>query len=176
MIYFEIFCSFFRVIFLKIKNGKKLVISPVQVISRSLVIKTGKSASIVIRPGMKCRRNCTIRCDEGKIEIDKGVFLNENVSVTALESIQIGKNVTIANNVVIVDHDHDYMMQSGNSFVTEPVYIGDECWIGANSTILKGVTLGARCVVAAGTVVRAGNYPSDSLIYNSRTIEMKKHN
>lgn len=35
----------------------------------------------------------------------------------------------------------------------EPIKIGDGCWIGANSTILGGVTIGAGSVVAAGAVV-----------------------
>jgi len=34
-----------------------------------------------------------------------------------------------------------------------PVVIEDECWIGANVTILKGVTIGRGSVVAAGAVV-----------------------
>ena len=174
MIYFEVFWSLLKIAFLKIENGKKLRISLVQLLNRSLHVKTGSMASITIHKGMKCRRNCTIRCESGKIEIGEGVFLNENVSITALESIEIGKNVTIANNVVIVDHDHDYMKHGDSGFVTGSVVIGADCWIGANSTILKGVTLGERCVIAAGTVVRAGNYPDDSLIYNSRNIEVKR--
>ena len=173
MIYIKIMCSWFKILLLKLKYGKKLVISPIQEINSSLAIKIGKFAKVVIKSGMKCRRNCTIRCDEGELLIDSGLFLNDNVSITALDLIRIGKNVTIANNVVIVDHDHDYMNKSKKNFITKPVIIGDECWVGANATILKGVTLGNKCVVAAGTVVRAGNYPDNSLIFNSSNIEVK---
>lgn len=173
MIYFNVLWSLLKIAFLKIENGKKLRISPIQLLSSSLQVKAGTMAIITIHKGMKCRRNCTIRCDSGKIEIKEGVFLNENVSITALESIEIGKNVTIANNVVIVDHDHDYMKRGDSGFVTSGVFIGADSWIGANSTILKGVNLGERCVVAAGTVVRAGKYPDDSMIYNSKSLEIK---
>ena len=173
MIYIEVLCSFIKIIFLKIVNGKRLQISPIQILDKSLMIKSRNSSRIIIRKGMKCRRNCSIRCEHGKVEFNEGVFLNENVSITALESITIGKNVTIANNVVIVDHDHDYKKLSGEAFLTSPVCIGDECLIGANSIILKGAILGERCVVAAGTVVRAGKYPNGSLIFNPKSTEIK---
>ena len=35
----------------------------------------------------------------------------------------------------------------------KPVIIGDHCWLGMNSVILPGVTLGAHTIVAAGSVV-----------------------
>jgi acetyltransferase-like isoleucine patch superfamily enzyme len=44
------------------------------------------------------------------------------------------------------------------------ISIGDDVWIGANSTILKGVEIGAGCIVAAGSVVTAGVYPERSLL------------
>jgi acetyltransferase-like isoleucine patch superfamily enzyme len=36
-----------------------------------------------------------------------------------------------------------------------PVKIGDDVWIGARAVILPGVTIGSRCVVAAGAVVKS---------------------
>lgn len=44
-----------------------------------------------------------------------------------------------------------------------PISIGDGCWIGARSTILGGVTIGAGCVVAAGSVVTQ-DVPPNSLV------------
>ena len=34
-----------------------------------------------------------------------------------------------------------------------PIKIGDDCWIGANATILGGITIGAGSVIGAGVVV-----------------------
>lgn len=43
--------------------------------------------------------------------------MNRNVSVTSKQCVEIEDNVTIANNVVIVDHDHDYIDKA--KFVSE---------------------------------------------------------
>ena len=64
------------------------------------------------------------------------------------EKIQVGRNTVIGYNTTILAHEY---------LITEyrlgDVIIGDEVMIGANSTILPGVTIGNKAVVAAGTVV-----------------------
>ncbi len=49
-------------------------------------------------------------------------------------------------------------------FPGEAVSIGDDCWVGANATILKGARIGNGCIVGAGAVVLAGAYPDRSVI------------
>lgn len=49
-------------------------------------------------------------------------------------------------------------------FPTDPILIGNDVWIGANSTILKGARIGDGCVIAAGAVVPRGDYPARSII------------
>lgn len=73
------------------------------------------------------------------MKIEDHVFLNQNVSITCMDEISIGSGSIIANNVVMVDHDHD--MKNGG-FVKAPINIGEKVWIGANAVILKGVTIG----------------------------------
>jgi acetyltransferase-like isoleucine patch superfamily enzyme len=51
-----------------------------------------------------------------------------------------------------------------NEFPTNPVLIGDDVWVGANVTILKGVTLENGCIVGAGAVVKKGIYPAGSIL------------
>jgi acetyltransferase-like isoleucine patch superfamily enzyme len=46
----------------------------------------------------------------------------------------------------------------------EAIEIGDDVWIGANSTLLKGVKIGNGCIVATGSVVVGGTFPDGSLI------------
>lgn len=71
-----------------------------------------------------------------------------------MESVTIGNKCNIANNVVIVDHDHmisEYGVVAG--YNTAAVEIGNNVWIGANVTILKGTHIGNGAVIAAGAVV-----------------------
>lgn len=108
---------------------------------------------LTVGKDLHARRNLTLLVLNGaKLTIGENVFMNTNVSITAMESVTIGNNVKIANNVVIIDHDHDYMNQN-IGYNSAPVTIGDYVWIGANATILKGVRIGNNAVVAAGAVV-----------------------
>ena len=45
----------------------------------------------------------------------------------------------------------------------KPIHIGDNCFIGCNSIILKGTKLGSGCVVGAGAVV-SGEFADNSVI------------
>ena len=94
--------------------------------------------------------NTFLKVIKGELKIGNNVFFNNNVSITALEKIYIGNSVTIANNVVIVDHDHS---QDKGQFTSNPVIIEDGVWIGANAVVLKDVHIGAKAIVAAGAVV-----------------------
>ena len=44
----------------------------------------------------------------------------------------------------------------------KPITIGDYCWLGANVTVLPGVTIGNRCIIGAGSVVTK-DVPDDSI-------------
>lgn len=41
----------------------------------------------------------------------------------------------------------------------KPIFIGEDCWIGANTTVLKGVEIGMGCVVGAGSVITSSLPP-----------------
>ena len=44
----------------------------------------------------------------------------------------------------------------------KPITIGEDCWLGANVTVLPGVTIGDRCIIGAGSVVTK-DVPNDSV-------------
>ena len=90
----------------------------------------------------------------GRIVIGDKCFFNRNCSITSVGNISIGEHCTIANNVVIVDHDHNIDLDKKDRMYTvEDIHIGNYVWVGANVVILKGVTIGDNAVIAAGAVV-----------------------
>lgn len=66
--------------------------------------------------------------------------------------INIGRGTYIAPNVGIITENHN-IYDLNNHDDPQDVIIGDECWIGMNSVILPGVTLGDSTIVGAGAVV-----------------------
>lgn len=95
-------------------------------------------------------------CDYGKnIHIGNGTIINCNVTILDTNRVEIGENVFIAPGVVIsaATHPLDAQRRVSRHFQSHPITIRDCAWIGANATILTGVTIGRNAVVAAGAVV-----------------------
>lgn len=70
----------------------------------------------------------------------------------AFGKISIGRGTYIAQNVGIITANHDVHNLDSHTQPL-PVTIGEKCWIGMNSVILPGVTLGSHTIVGAGSVV-----------------------
>lgn len=66
-------------------------------------------------------------------------------------TIRFGNYVQLAPNVGILSANHDFYDQ--RKYNVAPIVIGDYSWIGMNSVVTAGVTLGPRTIVAAGAVV-----------------------
>jgi len=93
----------------------------------------------------------------GLLSFGNNVQVNNFSRIVALERVTIGDNVTIAQFVTILDHDHKYIMDRDemklDGFETTPVNIGDNVWIGDKATVLRGVSIGNNVIIAANAVV-----------------------
>lgn len=121
--------------------------------------------------------NFVFESDEGVIRVGERTFINGATNIISRNSITIGSDVTIAWGCYIYDHDShsknwedrqaDVLQQltdyrSGHSFIqnknwlsvnSKPITIEDKVWIGFESVILKGVTIGEGAIVGARSVV-----------------------
>ncbi|MNJ51994.1 2,3,4,5-tetrahydropyridine-2,6-dicarboxylate N-acetyltransferase [compost metagenome] len=106
---------------------------------------------------IQCARYCPIlplknwiyrRLSKVKVGEHTAFGLMVMLDVFFPQMITVGKNSVIGYNTTILAHEyliHEYRLGE--------VIIGDEVLIGANTTILPGVTIGDGAVVAAGSVV-----------------------
>lgn len=106
----------------------------------------------------------SIMAPNAHIKIKEGTFVN-GVNICAKKSIIIGKLCHIASGVQIIDYNGHmiYKLDRKESDQPQPVFIGNNVWIGLNSIILKGTEIGDNSIVAAGSVVK-GCFPPFSLI------------
>ncbi|WP_158132994.1 acyltransferase [Vibrio navarrensis] len=97
----------------------------------------------------------------------KGTFASLVVSggcyLQAGNGIKLGEGTIFAPNVAIISANHDMSRKDKAWLKQEPIEIGSDCWLGTGCTILPGVKLGNRCVVAAGAVV-SKSFPDDGLV------------
>lgn len=97
----------------------------------------------------------------GRIRIGDRVFINCGTVIIAVKEIVIGDDVAFANEVYVMDSNSHGV--EGRAHVEAPVHIGAGTWVGNRATILPGVRIGKRVVVAAGAVVTR-DVPDDSLV------------
>ena len=147
--------SICKVLQLKIIYGNKISIRWLNSIRQKLVVLLKGNSKCTVGKFLMVEGPLYIKVeDKAQVIIGDKVFFNHNCSITAMREVKIGNGCNIANNVVIVDHDHQ-MSDSGliDGYNIASVEIGDNVWIGANATILKGVHIAEGAVIAAGAVV-----------------------
>ena len=136
------------------------------------------------------RGSLEIQRENGTIEIGNNCYVGDHSRIWAAKSIKIGNNVLIAHNVNIFDNDThptDYKERQADaeniiwkgtrsnfsSLNSSPVEIRDDAWIGCNCIILKGVHIGERSIIAAGSVVTK-DVPPNTMVAGNPARVIKK--
>ena len=96
-------------------------------------------------------------------KIGKNVFINFDCVFLDLGGIMIEDNVLIAPKVSLLTEGHPISIEDRHSLIPKPIHIKKNAWIGANATILQGVTIGENSVVAAGAVV-SKDVPDNTIV------------
>jgi acetyltransferase-like isoleucine patch superfamily enzyme len=170
------FRTFLLVWFWGIKHGKKLLFQG------RTIIRTRKKNEIVLGDCVVFNAalttnlvgliNPTILDTRfgGHIEIGNRTGAS-SVVISSKTFVKIGSRCQIGGNVRIFDHDFHSLdaairctSEDRNNIRSSEIEIGDDCFIGTNSILLKGTRIGARSIVAAGSVVFGLKVPPDSLV------------
>lgn len=97
------------------------------------------------------------------ITIGKNVFINFDCTFLALGGITIEDDVLIGPKVSLITENHPLNPEERKGLTGKPILIKKNAWIGANATILPGVTIGENAVVAAGAVV-SKDVPDNTIV------------
>lgn len=131
----------------------------------SLRSRIGRRESLSISSGVRIAPFSNVF---GDVILGRNIEINPFVSIYG--KVNIGDNTLIAPGVVIVGGN--YIIADKNRPMKEQgatekgIVIGKNCWIGANSIILDGVTLGDNSIVAAGTTLVRGEYAGGKIYKN----------
>jgi acetyltransferase-like isoleucine patch superfamily enzyme len=105
---------------------------------------------------IELRRQYFVRVWHMDIGEGSSISMSAKLDKTNPRGVHIGKYTTVTFGAAILTHDYV-------NNVNRDVFIGDDCFIGAHSIVLPGVTIGNNCIVAAASVV-AREVPAGSLV------------
>ncbi len=144
-----------------------------------ILLNKNSHGKIIIGDYVKCFGELYCFLNKGNISIGDYSYIGVNTRIWALESIDIGNRVLISHNVTIMDNrthplNHEirhmqYKAKFGYPFPQQieldpkKISIGDDVLLSANSIILRGVNIGSRAIIAAGSVV-TNDVPSDVIV------------
>ncbi|MET4322919.1 acyltransferase [Bradyrhizobium sp. RT5a] len=182
--------SVLRTLFAALKHGQglRVLVFPQATLAVKGRLEVGKGAVFLFNepwpfsgaePGsLVIMRNATVRLTGGNFAIKSGAFVevkdgallelhgggyaSRNLQIECRSRITIGAGAAIGPDVIIRDND-GHQLTNANHDTVSHVRIGENVWLGARSTILKGVTIGSGSIIAAGALV-VDDVPENSLV------------
>lgn len=152
-------------------DSNPFIIGPHSVIYDSAQIINNLSVreNIIIGDYVHIRGQLLLFAHGGRIRIGDYCYIGTNTYIWSAKNISIGNRVLIAHNCNIFDNDthpinpalrhnqYKEIISKGHPKIIdlkeEEVILEDDVWVGANSIILKGVTIRKGAIVSAGSVV-----------------------
>lgn len=121
--------------------------------------KGDSEVGISLGPGVLIGRGTSLSCKGGTIEVGENANISGNCMLISESRLVLGKNVLIAGMCYLIAGGNHSFERTDIPVVEQPmvhkggIVIGDNCWLGANVTVLDGVTIGRDSIVGAGSVV-----------------------
>ena len=155
-------------------------IGKITYISNSKYCKFGTNVRIKDNSRIDCYDSFAEKKLSPELYIDDGEIIGYRCSFLVADHLYIGKNTILASDILITTENHGvnpeldvpYHAQPLN---VSPVSIGEGCWIGEKAIILPGVSVGKKCIVAAGAVVNK-DVPDYSIVGGVPARILKKYN
>lgn len=169
--------SALRIVIYKLLNGVSFKSSLIERISPNVVLEFNKGSKVTLGKKIRVHSGSKIKVRSGaELNIGDNVKINYYCIIACRDKISIGEGTEFGPSVYLYDHDHDYKKglcanSDEESFKKAPIEIGKNCWIGANTVILRGTKIGDNCVIGAGCVLN-GTYSDNTVIVQKRADEV----
>lgn len=150
------FAAFWRAMLYRIAYPG-LTLGPGVVLKSGVRIRVTDGGTLEVGARTMIEAGVLIVVKHGAMRIGPDGFIGQGSVIGCYDRIEIGRDALIAEHVTIRDQDHrtsdagsPYRIQE---MVTAPVTLGDNVWLGAKVTVIKGVSIGDGAIIGAGGVV-----------------------
>jgi len=158
--------------------AKNICFNMLEIKSKSsiMISKNGK----LILNGSDCLFNSHSRILIGEnaiMELGNRFSANTRSDYNCFKHVVFGNNVLLSVNIMIIDTDfHEIFNEKGEQInLNKEIVIGDNVWIGCNTTILKGTKIGNNIVIGACSLL-SGEYLCENSIYAGNPAKQIKSN
>lgn len=123
-----------------------------------------------------CQGSKIIVKEAGEIVFGNHFIQNGDTELISRKRITFGSDVLLSWGCLIMDMDFHKIFHLNNTNAAKinadmEILIGNHCWIGANSTILKGVVLGDNVIVGAGSIIRRTHKENNVILVDDSVVE-----
>ena len=140
-----------------IKGHEKIVLGHGCKIHADASVDASRSPGVTFGDKVTLNRYAYVQGGNGGVRLGDRVEVNNFSIINGTGGVDIGEDTLIGPGVRIISYQHRHARGAtirSQPVDARPIRIGRDVWLGANSIILAGVTIGDGAVVAAGAVVR----------------------
>jgi acetyltransferase-like isoleucine patch superfamily enzyme len=167
-----------RLLLKKLLLRRRLSLDGLAFVGPGCSLQVGRNALLELGRWSWVGHGCKIRVHEGKVSIGAKTVLGQECTVSAFQSVSIGRECVIADRVMMIDFDHG-MVEVERPIRLQGIYkrdvrVGNNVWIGYGACILRGVTVGDNAVIGTNAVVTK-DVPANAVVGGvpARVIRMR---
>lgn len=112
----------------------------------------------------------------GNLEMGEGFTITAESSVVCNHSITFGKNALISWENLFMDTDYHAIYNNENQLINpdKPIVFGDNLWVGARCTVLKGTSIGNDVIIASNSVVSGNHLHHENVVIGGNPAKVIK--
>ncbi len=146
-----------RLGWLKLRHRGRLKTDGMAFVGPGVRFEIGRGATVHLGRFSWIGHGTKIRCHEGEVRIGAKTVMGQECTISAFQSVSIGRECILADRVMLIDFDHGVVEVDRpvreQGIYKRDVRIGNNVWIGYGASFLRGTTVGDNCVIGTYAVV-----------------------
>jgi acetyltransferase-like isoleucine patch superfamily enzyme len=168
-----------RWVWLKLRWRGRLETDGMCFVCPGVKFEIGRNATVKLGRWSWIGHRSKIRAHEGEVSIGAKSVLGQECTISAFQSVSIGRECIIADRVMMIDFDHG-MVEVERPIRLQGIYkrnvtVGHNVWIGYGACVLRGVSVGHNSVIGTNSVITA-DVPDNAVVGGApaRVIRMRE--